>query len=193
MPRGGRLHGLAHNLGGRGNRYPVEILTKGTDQDWLPKSLNRAWCLPMLLQPLVERFSGIFLHGHSKRNHGPGNRQFVRRGQEWKTQEGRRGVKRRRQRRRTHHGGAASGFNKRHLVVPADLVAPPDALKNLDRVGAAEKGQVWGVAAPPAGAGMLIQRGAPPGVRTTFKSWAGEAETPRGAGGGPPRQPASSH
>ena len=86
-----------------------------------------------------------------------------------------------------HDAGAAAGFEKRHLVVPADVVFDADAAIELDQVGAAAEQDVLAVVDHFPGRGMLVGGGASTEEGTAFEKGdfvAGAGEGSRGGQAG---------
>src|SRR5579863_4948877 len=184
VARRGRLHGFADNLRGGRNRDAVQLLAEGADQDGLPETLDGAGCLVVLLQPVREGFSSVELLSERERDHGAGDRELVFGGQERKMQERRRSVQRSWEWGGAHDRGASTGFEERHGVVPADVVAHADALVEIDQVGAGAKQNVLAVVDDLAGSGMLVGGGASAEEGTLLENGDAETGVGQGTGGG---------
>src|ERR1700723_430641 len=93
-------------------------------------------------------------------------------------------MERRRQRGGVHHAGAAAGFDKSHLVIPADFVFHPDTAIELDKIGADAEEDMLAVVDDFAGSWMLVGRCASAEIRPALKERDAKAGIGERAGGG---------
>src|SRR5882757_3349121 len=71
VARSGRLHRLANNLRGVGNRNQFELFAKGAHQNWFPETFDSIAGLSVLVTPVQKRMSGVWLRSQCEGRDGP--------------------------------------------------------------------------------------------------------------------------
>ncbi len=65
---GGRFHRFANDLRGGGDGDEIEFFAEGADQDGAPEAFDGMFGLTVLIEPLLERLSGVALRGERERD-----------------------------------------------------------------------------------------------------------------------------